>query len=328
MRYIFITIWLLVVITLVSVSFLFKDEKTAIVAQVEPERLSVSFHKPVRVTEIMVYPGQKVKKGDPLLRVDRPDLNLDLERSLNDLKASESELKGTLDTYRSSVQLLELETLQKSEEIKGKILRLRSELAISDELFRDLSELSEVETRNTADSLALIDLKLLDQSLESLQRFEVAEKGRLRNRYLQNKSVLEQKIELQKREIELLKQEESELLQIAPFDGTIGNVYVEKDEVVDAFNNIISLYENNPSVIKAFMNEQLSYSVVVGQSVAVESVNREYQVTGEIIEIGSRIVQYPQRLSSVTPMYGQEIFVSISPDNTFLNGERVRVLID
>ena len=328
MRYLFISIWVVVIMVLVSVSFLFKDERTAIVAQVEPERLSVSFHKPVRVTEILVYPGQEVKKGDPLLRVDRPDLNLDLERNLNDLRATESQLKGILDTYRSSVQLLELETLQKSEEIKGKILRLRSELAISDDLFRDLSELSEVETRNTADSLALIDLKLLDQSLESLQKFETAEKGRLRNRYDQNRSILQQKIELQKREIELLRKEESELLQAAPFDGTIGNVYVEKDEVVDAFSNIISIYEKNPTIIKAFMNEQLSYPVLVGQNVSVESVNREYQVEGEIIEIGSRIVQYPQRLSSPTPMYGQEIFVSISPDNTFLNGERVRVLID
>ena len=53
-----------------------------------------------------------------------------------------------------------------------------------------------------------------------------------------------------------------------------------------------------------------------------------HEYCGEVIAVGSRIVDYPTRLSNTLPMYGQEIFVRIQPNNEFLNGERVRVIID
>jgi len=328
MRYLFAIVWGFVVLLLLAVSFVFKDERTAVVAQVEPERMSVSFHKPVRILNIHVLPGQKVKKGDKMIEVERPDLQLDLDRSLNQLGSLNVELQNLDDRLRSDLRFLDLERLRETEIIKGKILRLRSELAISEDLFNDFASLNATSGRSTADSLAIIDLELLDQSLKGVEEYHKAEKLRLQNVYEESKRSLSERIILQEKEISLLRSEEIELVQLAPFDGTIGNVYVEKDEVIDAFVNILSVYEENPSIIKAFMDEQQSYQIQLGQNVVVESANREYSEMGEVIEIGSRIIQYPTRLSGVTPMYGQEIFVRIPASNQFLNGERVRVLID
>jgi multidrug resistance efflux pump len=238
------------------------------------------------------------------------------------------ELKNLDDRLRSDLRFLDLERLRETEIIKGKILRLRSELAISEDLFNDFASLNSTSGRSTADSLAIIDLELLDQSLKGVEEYHRAEKQRLLNVHKENKRALRERIVLQEKEINLLRSEETELMQLAPFDGTIGNVYVEQDEVIDAFVNILSVYEENPSIIKAFMEERQSYEVRLGQNVVVESANREYSEVGEVIEIGSRIVEYPSRLSGLKPMYGQEIFVQIPQDNRFLNGERVRVLID
>ena len=77
------------------------------------------------------------------------------------------------------------------------------------------------------------------------------------------------------------------------------------------------------------MNEGYKYEAEVGQEVVVESTNRQYKIEGKVFEIGSRIIEYPNRLktSRVVTMYGQELFIRIPKENNFLNGERVFVTI-
>jgi len=89
----------------------------------------------------------------------------------------------------------------------------------------------------------------------------------------------------------------------------------------------MSLYEMNPTIIKAYMNEKNRYDLEVGDQVFVESANREYNILGTVSEIGSRIVSYPNRLLEVQDrkIWGQEIFIKIPENNDFLNGEKVYV---
>jgi hypothetical protein len=63
--------------------------------------------------------------------------------------------------------------------------------------------------------------------------------------------------------------------------------------------------------------------------VIVESTNRSYHIEGKIIEIGARIIEYPNRLKTNqnVAMWGQELFIKIPEQNDFLNGERVFVNI-
>ena len=75
------------------------------------------------------------------------------------------------------------------------------------------------------------------------------------------------------------------------------------------------------------MNEKNRYNLNVGDSVLVESANRNYKISGTVVEIGSRIVSYPTRLLEIQDrkIWGQEIFVRIPENNQFLNGEKVYV---
>ena len=100
-------------------------------------------------------------------------------------------------------------------------------------------------------------------------------------------------------------------------------------ELVPPYQSILSIYSLNPTVIKAFINERGIAGLNVGAKVQVESTNRMYRISGEIIEIGSRITSYPQKLNVINGVnsYGQEIFVKISENNQFLNGEKVYVYI-
>ena len=56
-------VWLLVAGLLVFVSSKTYHSSSSILAQVEPQKHAISFHKPVKIKEIYVIPGQQIKKG-------------------------------------------------------------------------------------------------------------------------------------------------------------------------------------------------------------------------------------------------------------------------
>ena len=85
-KLLFIIFWVLVVVILLLFSVVFKDTNKAIVAQVEPMKKAISYHKAIRIEEIYVIPGQMVKPGDILVKVTRPDLILDVEKKNNDIE--------------------------------------------------------------------------------------------------------------------------------------------------------------------------------------------------------------------------------------------------
>ena len=104
---------------------------------------------------------------------------------------------------------------------------------------------------------------------------------------------------------------------------------MQLNELVPPYQSILSIYSLNPTIIKAFVNERGMRGINVGANVEVESTNRMYKISGEIIEIGSRITSFPEKLNVINGVksYGQEIFVKISENNKFLNGEKVYVYI-
>ena len=81
----FIIFFGLIVIVLLLFSLVFRETNTAIVAQVEPMKKAVSYHKAVKIIEIYVIAGQTVKPGDILVKVERPDLLLDVEKKNNEI---------------------------------------------------------------------------------------------------------------------------------------------------------------------------------------------------------------------------------------------------
>ena len=130
-------------------------------------------------------------------------------------------------------------------------------------------------------------------------------------------------------EIVELENENGQLLRRAEKKGTIGNMFVQRNELVPPYKTLFTVYDLNPTLIKAFVQEQGVQNLRIGARVMVESINRKYEIEGQIIEIGSRVTAYPDKINPLTNQksYGQEIFVNIPNDNDFLNGEKVFVYI-
>lgn len=328
-QYLIYVVWLLVLGLLVYISSGAYNPASSILAQVEPQKHAISFHKPVRVKEIYVIPGQKIKKGDPLLKVERQDMLLDVESKTNTLDnlISEKEAARIENDYQKNLSKINLELkinnidadLKRLELIKNDQVRL-SESINNLNIWKD--------SINTTDqSYIEMRVQLLQTERTSHKRQYALQSKKLNQIYILKCRELDNGITQVKDELELLKQEESELLQIAKQDGIVGNLFAEADELVTPFSTLISIYDNNPSVIRALINEHQRFEMQIGQEVMVESTNRPYQVKGIINEIGSRIVEYPNRLKAhqEVMVYGREIFISIPTESDFLHGEKVYV---
>jgi multidrug resistance efflux pump len=329
-KHIFFLIWAGVAVILILFSVKFRTSSDAIVAVVEPQRVVISFPKAVKLMRIFVVPGQRIEAGDTLCIVERPKLLIELEQIRKSLNAAHVELKNLELKYNSELNLLKMRHSARMNEINEDIQQIRSQLEFNKRRLEKLKSVSQEQIKNgSGESPAEIKLKSLETEYSHAQEFFDLSKQQLREKTEAESQLLQFKIDQMEQEMTLLEKERVGLTQVASSDGTIGNVYVQTEEIVSPYTNILSIYETNPNVIRAFLNEENKDRVEVGSKVIVESSNRRYKVDGEVIEIGSRIIDYPDRLLDfpTQELWGQEIFIRISGGSNFLNGEKVYVRV-
>lgn len=318
-----------VIVLLILLSLAFKDTNTAIVAQVEPMKKAISYHKAIKILEIYVIPGQRVAPGDLLVRVERPDLLLDVERKQNELEQLRIERIVLQKKYEEEKKQLDIDREFKLEKLTAETEQLKltveNNLKISSQ-FGNLAGYSDT-SGNQEKSYYEIALEALTKE----ENFVVSQHAQAVSAnfmiYQEELKLLEVLEDEREKELLSLMEEEAQLIRKSETHGTIGSISVQPGELLSPYSTILSIYELNPTVIKAIMNEGYRYDLAVGQVVKVESTNRLYKTEGVISEIGSRIIEYPARLrtNQNIPMWGRELFIKIPEQNNFLNGERVIV---
>lgn len=330
-RNLLIIFWLAVIVLLIMFSMVFTDSNKAIVAQVEPMKKAISYRKAVRVVEIYVMPGQKVAPGDLLVKVERPDLILDLERKDNDLERLVIEKDIIESKYEEKQKSLKLNKEQKLQKIQAEIDQLQLIVDNNQKLstqFGNLTGYSDT-VQNYGNTYYEIELNALRKEIDFINSEYNREKEASYSLFTREVKSLQIREDELKEEMRALEEEENQQVKRAEINGTIGSISAQTGELLSPYTTILSVYELNPSVIRAVMNEGYHYDAVVGQTVIVESTNRRYHIEGKIMEVGSRIIEYPNRLKANegVRMYGRELFINIPKENNFLNGERVFVTI-
>lgn len=327
--YIFIGI---AVITLIVFSLGSVERTDAIIAQVESQKTAISFRKPILVKAIYVSAGQHVKKGQLLIEVDRPDLTMEQTKLTNDKQLILAEKNKLLSDLRSKINLLAIEMSSKIQRLEANINQLETEIRLNQALYADVIAMTETNSSSKSNLQEDPDQILLEsykKEIVLLQRYHTSEKMRLKQLTDQDLQALELQLNLIAEELQALDLEQSTLKQFAPFDGAIGNVNIQLMELVPPFQTIITVYEERPSSIKAFVNLSTGIELAVGQLVTVESANRAYFTSGEVLEIGARIVAYQDPAKPISPvqLFGKEVFIKLPEENGFLYGEQVYVFV-
>ncbi len=327
-RFVFYIIWVLVVIILIVYSINFKGGDDAMVAQVESQVTAISFQKPILVRQIHVSPGQVVDSGDLLLEVERPNLSLNLEKKISEKLQIENRIREASERYATLLKILQTDIDRKRNILVSEKNELEYKLDIENAQKLLMDSLSR-HTFLTNNDIQFARLKLIGDQLKSLDSEFELEKARLFNTYDNDLYYFNLQLTILRKEIQELETEELNLMIRAEKPSTIGNLFVQLNELVPPYQTLLSIYDLNPTLIKAFVHERGVKELQIGSKVIVESIHREYRVEGQIIEIGSRVTAFPEKINPLVNQksYGQEIFINIPDNNNFLNGEKVYVYI-
>jgi multidrug resistance efflux pump len=251
----------------------------------------VSAELPVEIRNMRVNPGQIVREGDTLVELE----SAELERNIAELRRNLSQVKASRQA--------------EDREIQAKVSELEAQYRLNRSL------LSQVRGSETGNSKGQASEEKDDAS--PLQAAILGLKG-----MLAREGVATGDMEAY---LALLLRERDKLTVVASGSGVIGTVYCREGENVKAFEPILTQHTGSPSTVRGYLHESIHGLLEPGSMVRVRSLASAYEVVGEVVGVGHRIVEYPVRLRKRpdVQVWGREVTVHIPAANAFLLGEKV-----
>jgi len=290
----------------------------------ENKQTEISHNRNVLVSKIHVKNGQEIIKGDLLLEVVDEEI---------DLKIDELEIeKSTVDVNNESKvqeiknRISQIKTSRNSEiaEIKSDIIELEKEIAHNKSLYEGLKTIQKNQDNyNSPDNIKLNYLKESLLSLELTLEREITDQEKILSKITKPGQLKSKRLDA---ELGHFKMIEEHLSIYAPFDGLVGTISCKEGENISSYSSLLDLYKHNPTQVKGFVHESMILEVAVGDKLDVSStLHPEITVIGEVIGLGSRIVEIPERLRKMADFktYGREVVIEIPADNRFLQKEKV-----
>ena len=307
----------------VSAKF-FKGSANSSVGIASAKEYKINAEKSAVLKEVNVVPGQQVKSGDLLMILSSTELDIDIDR------------------LSSKIDVMKAEQLAKSKMVESEIAYIRAEEGVEDEeLLSDIAETeSELKLNRSltktyvkdADSIG--ETSPLDVKIKSLQAQQRKHRQAMdiKIQDLRKKNEIDQtqlinQVRLSERELLLLKEEQKKLSKYAIADGVIGNVYIKEGEQVSAYTPLLSMTPVRPTTVIAYLVGTKTQEYEVGASVSVKAYGTaDAPVKGKVIGYGS-VSELPEILQKSTAVkaFGREIFIEISGDNNFANGQKVLI---
>jgi HlyD family secretion protein len=296
-------------IALVLITLSLRSESTSFIGIADAKEMVINAETAVEVKDIFIVPGQQVASGDTLVELRSPEL---------DMKRSQ----------------LRIDYETRMTEIVSELQQLESQCKINRQLVRKLRSISaeDLEVADNSDNPASIRIRNLKLELARLKKLTAIMDDNLHNHVsftaAPNQSVQVEDPATSPDSPRLHSDRPNRLFIIAPCSGVIGTVYYKKGQMVDSFDSIATLHAEYPSFVQGYIPENRYSTVAIGQRVRVRSTaDRTREVFGDVIGVGSRIVEYPIRLRKAPEilMWGREVTVRIPEKNSFLLGEKVMI---
>ena len=322
---------LTLLLSIVGVYFLtgsFKGNTTHFYGIADNQEQPVSFQESVKIIEISVIEGQFVEQGMILLRAERSSLMMQknqLNSQIDGLSAQQNESKIKIDAEVSVLYAQERSDLAR---LDTQIAELRSKQQQNNALFKNILGHSP-STQNQINPLQI--------QINSLRK-----QRRLVSRSIQTQvdslvaksNASEKPISVRKKQVadslEDINRQEDELTIKADFSGRIGSISHKRGERIASFQPVLTVYGLYPKMVKGYIHENVSNNVKIGQQVWIHSLsnnNKNVAIEGRVESLGSRIVEYPERLrkNSIVKSWGREVNVRLPMNNPLLLGEKVQV---
>ena len=328
MKHYAMVFWILGVVILVGLSWFYQGETTTFYGVAEASETAVSIESPVEILSIPVVPGVKVRQGDTLVRLRRPELALrisELARELEGVAGKASETTSTIDRQVADIRA-GLES--RRNQLQFEIQNLTNERNRNRELASRLKSLPRIPAQSDTADAMLLRINSLQRELDMAQATAQQKINMLLgSQGTQQRSGKVERVSLEE-EMSLLRTEESRLVICSREDAIVGSVNFHVGEKVSPFTPILTLSPQSPTLVKGYIHEKVYNRIAMGDSVVVISANeRSGEVRGEVVGVGARIVEFPVRLRKIPELlvWGREVTIRIPGANHFLLGEMVSI---
>jgi multidrug resistance efflux pump len=290
---------------------------------------SINLQYPVEVKEISVALGEKVDSGQLLARLYRTDLPI----KLNDInyEIRELQVKRLLDTehLQSEVRKLEAERAAKQVAYDQKISQLETDYAAQAKV---LSQIKSLDLGSSKGSTAPDPHATRIESLKKEKALEIkqldVDLAELRKQMDATQAPIDLRIKKLEGELELVRRQEADLEIYAPQSGIVGQLDYLPGDKLEAYSVIMRIYGTHSDLVTTYIGDGRLAEIKLGDVLTVSSINQpEYTVQGKVIGLGTRIRELPERLRRIPELkaWGREVQLQIPIDNSFLQGEKVKV---
>lgn len=288
----------------------------------------------VEIKKMRITPGQRVFTGDTLVEMRSPEIELKISEYTHLVNEMRTRSKTQANLSKAEMKALKSEQEARIIEIRSELQQLESQYAINRELIQKLRSVRDNDSTSIAVSTnnpTLIRIQNLKEELARLDRSTAIMDENLRSQISHGVDPLKDQLEQYSDQLRLYTELNKKLFITAQSDGIVGAVFYKEGEKVSAFDSIATIHSESPSFVLGYIHENIYSSVFLGQSVTVRSLaDKKHQVSGKVIGVGTRIVEYPLRLRKVPEvvMWGREVTIRIPEKNQFLLGEKVLIRLD
>jgi multidrug resistance efflux pump len=251
----------------------------------------------LRVLEVLVTPGERVKAGQVVARMDPAEVDAELAAARQQVawRASVQRVDGT--RAASALARQAEQAALEAERLAAQLERDRSELAqVEVALARELelvagrvSDLERAETLKLRRAAVQAELARLEQAVDLARRGASGAEGRARR--LDPAALAEPAGRVQ--ELEALR---ARLELVAPFDGRVDEVKMLPGDVADKDGTVLTVVDDRPERAVAYVDQLFANRVRVGDDVRLVPRDRSGPaLRGKVTALAPGVAELPDR---------------------------------
>lgn len=293
----------------------------------ENQTREINLDYPVEIKKVAVRVSQNVAKGDLLLQVYRTDLPLKLNAIHYQIKELVSREELALEKLKGEQAQVEARKKLVKTNFIEKVKLLEVEANVQNQLMQSIESFDAKNVENELLKQKVTSLQ--NQYKEELSVIE-AEQRKIQKEQDRISAPLEAEVnKLRYEEAVLKKQEEAQYIY-APQSGIINELIIQDGQKVDAYKVLMKIYDTRPNIVTTYLTEGNVEDIKTNTEFDIVSIHDpNYSIKGRVIGLSTRITLIPERLRKVPEMkmWGREVQLQINSENKFLQGEKVKVIL-
>ncbi|BCS95255.1 hypothetical protein DSLASN_08870 [Desulfoluna limicola] len=323
-------VWVTIFISTVAITCFYGSESSSFYGIAETREIVANFESAVEIKRIGVTEGQSVEAGVLMVELNSPELMLKINHISHQLDQLRAQKGVDKSEVLSRLRQLKAEKAARENEIENQISQLENQYRINQSLLSGLKSIPSGlgEESHATNSPMALKIKNLKKELSLSVHPLMIQIELLQKTLASLEDPVKIQVERLEEELSLLQEENSKLNIYAQISGIIGSVNFKPGEKVSPFSPILTLHTKTPSLIKGYIYENAYSGIAMGESVTVSSLAlSDHSISGCVVGIGGRIVEYPVRLRKHPDMqvWGREVVIKIPGNNPFILGEKVLI---